>query len=57
MLTVKELMEKLAQYDENELVFVVGGETANGDFGQLIVAHSMQDYYECDGCVIMESNE
>ena len=55
MMTVKELMEKLAQYDENALVVVSGGETEYGDYGELVVVSSMDEYWLCDGVVIMEN--
>lgn len=55
MMTVKELMEKLAQYNENALVVVSGGETAEGDYAELVVVSSMNEYWNCDGTVIMEN--
>lgn len=55
MLTVEELIGKLAQYHPEDLVFIEGGEYEGGNYAQLIIAHSMQDYRACDGCVIMET--
>lgn len=37
MMKVKELMELLAQYDEDADVELIGGENAQGEFAELII--------------------
>lgn len=36
-MTVKELMEILAQYNEDEKITLVGGENSDGEFAELLV--------------------
>ena len=51
---VERLKSILAKYDNDAIVYIYGGEGAEGEFAYLIISDNEEEVIWCGGDVIME---
>ena len=57
MMTVGRLKSILAKYDNDSIIYIYGGESAEGDFAYLQVVKDKENFIYQDGDIIMCSHD
>ena len=57
VITVKELKEMLSEYEDNQFVYLYGGEGSAGDFAYLGISDTYDDGIVGDGILLMGYEE